>query len=316
MKRYLIPLFFCFFSAVFPLSIFAEGWKIKVGANSHHLSLADLEANLDFWNSTMKNAIANKNKDYGLNLPLPKEMKGVSSSKGLFLSLERRFISFFYLGFGAEVEHSSYSDSDKLEGIDETGGKYLSTYDFKDSLDSISPFLQISAYPLKLKYLEAGVFARGIFNLLRLKEENIFKLHLMDAAGSSTRALVNENSSLDSLSFFPSFELGAVLELKWKFLCLSGFIGYRTGKKSPFEGDFKYKMDAESTWHEPIHEEMEGSGKVWVGESRVEMGGYTYWPKALFVSKETPDPSLLRNAREAEILLSGSFIGISLSFIF
>lgn len=299
-----------------PCSILAQGWKIRIGAASHHLSLADLEAPLDFWNYAIKNAIQNKNKDYGTKFPLPKEIKGVSSSKGIFLSFERKLASIFYLGFGAEVEHTSLSDSDKIEGIDETGGKAIWTFEFKDSLDCISPFLQISAYPLNLKYLGAGIFVRGLFNLLKLKGEYSTSGHLMDATGIMTRVLIKENASLDSLNFFPSYEFGAVVEIKWKFLSLAGVAGYRTGKKSPFEGDFNYFMDMQSIYHEPIHVELKESGKVWVGESRFEAGGYTYWPKSIFASKETPDPSILRNAKEAEVTLSGRFFGVSLSFIF
>jgi len=74
-------------------------------------------------------------------------------------------------------------------------------------------------------------------------------------------------------------------------------------------------VDMQSIYHGPIHVDLKGSGKVWVGESRFEAGGYTYWPKTIFASKETPDPSILRNAREAEVTLSGKFLAYHLVLI-
>ncbi|MGQ9471880.1 MAG: hypothetical protein ACUVR0_09350 [Candidatus Aminicenantales bacterium] len=297
-----------------PLS--AEGWKFKVGITQHDFSLKDLESPLDFWNSTIRSVMINKNKDYGLNLPLPKEMEGISKSQGLYLSLERRIFSFIFIGLGGKFEHASYTDSDRLEGIDETGGGYEVFYNWNDSMDCISPFLQLSFYPLELKNFEGGFYLRSLLNLSRLSVKYSFKLHLTDEEGSVTRAQAEESSSLESDVFFPSLEAGASLAMKYKFISLTGFVGYRSGKRSPLEGDFKYDHVSWSGWHPREEEHIEGSGKVWVGESYVEMGGYSYWPKTIIVSKEKPDPSILRNAREAELSLAGAFFGIALTFHF
>lgn len=229
------------------IPLLAEGWKFRIGMTQHDLFLKDLESPLDFWNYAIRSVMVNKNKDYGLNLPLPKEMKGVSKSNGFYFNLERRVFSFIFLGIGGELEHTSYQDYDRLEGVDETGGRYDVSYNYQDSLDNISPFLQLSAYPLKLKYIKGGFYFRSLLNLAKLSGKSLMKLHLMNEDGSITRALMKGSTSLDSFVLFPSFE-----------------------------GDFEYNMDAESTYHPPVHEHIKESGKVWVGESLFEAGGYTY----------------------------------------